>query len=346
VLKQNNFIIILFIISLFGIYVLYHPFLDSIMIAVLLGIATSSLYVGIHQYVKSKLAISIIATTVFIIFFFGPIGYFITNIAIYINSIESGTFTQTIEFARAWVMDLPPEYEWLKTLLIETFQEFDFKALSNQALQLSSSFGSVSAKFVKDLMLITVFYAIFMYYGEVIGGFVSSILPMSKENITSIYTRVSSTMSVVLYSILATAIFEGFLFSLIAIYLGYNGILFGILYGFASLIPVIGGAIMWLPIFFYELSKGNEANAYIVAIYSVVVISIVADTFIKPLIIDRINKTLAHSSETLNALIIFFSILAGLSSFGFWGMIIGPALTSLFFAVVKITNEMQSKESM
>jgi predicted PurR-regulated permease PerM len=33
---------------------------------------------------------------------------------------------------------------------------------------------------------------------------------------------------------------------------------------------------------------------------------------------------------------IFFAIVAGLTTFGFWGMIIGPAITTFFISFLKI----------
>ena len=47
---------------------------------------------------------------------------------------------------------------------------------------------------------------------------------------------------------------------------------------------------MWLPIAIYEASLGSVTNALIIVIYSIIVISLIADTFIKPLIINYINK--------------------------------------------------------
>jgi len=35
-------------------------------------------------------------------------------------------------------------------------------------------------------------------------------------------------------------------------------------------------------------------------------------------------------------MLIFFSILAGMSSYGFWGMILGPAITSFLIAISKV----------
>jgi len=138
--------------------------------------------------------------------------------------------------------------------------------------------------------------------------------------------------------------FEGILFGAAISYMGYNGLLFGIMYGFASLIPVVGGILMWLPFMAYEFSVGNSVNAVFIALYSIVVISIVADTFIKPIIIREINQCLLNEGDTkMNELVIFFAIIAGLSTFGFWGMIVGPAITAFFFTILKLF-EARSKE--
>ena len=106
------------------------------------------------------------------------------------------------------------------------------------------------------------------------------------------------------------------------------------MYAFSSLIPVIGGAIMWVPVSLYLYAIGEVKEAIIVALYSIIVISIITDTFIKPLIIDMIKKHM-HNKIELNPMLIFFSIVAGLSSFGFWGVVIGPAITSIFISILK-----------
>jgi predicted PurR-regulated permease PerM len=151
-------------------------------------------------------------------------------------------------------------------------------------------------------------------------------------------------MSVVFYSIILNAMFQGVLFGVAISFMGYNGLLFGIMYGFASLIPVIGGVIMWLPFTLYEFSLGNNSNALFIALYSIVMISIIADTFIKPLIIKEINtRVLKEDDAKMNELVIFFAIIAGLTTFGFWGMILGPAITALFLTILKLF-EARTKE--
>jgi predicted PurR-regulated permease PerM len=151
-------------------------------------------------------------------------------------------------------------------------------------------------------------------------------------------------MEVVFYSIVVTAIFEGFLFGIMVSYFGFNGLLFGVIYGFASLIPVIGGAVVWIPVSLYSWSNMDSNTAIFIAGYSIVVISIIADTFIKPLIIKVIKENLLKSTIEINEIVIFFSIIAGMSTYGFWGTILGPAITSFLIAITKVYIDYNHKE--
>ncbi len=153
-------------------------------------------------------------------------------------------------------------------------------------------------------------------------------------------------MEVVFYSIIITAIFEGFLFGIMASYFGFNGLLFGVIYGFASLIPIVGGAIVWVPVSLYAWTTIDANAAIFIASYSVLVISIFADTFIKPMIIKVIKEDLLKSNIEVNEIVIFFSILAGMSTYGFWGMILGPAITSFLIAITRIYIDYNSKEQL
>jgi len=116
----------------------------------------------------------------------------------------------------------------------------------------------------------------------------------------------------------------------------------GILYGFASLVPIIGGALMWVPVSLYLWVTQGSSPALIVAAYSIIIISIIADTFIKPVIIKHIDYKLLKQTQAVSEVLVFFSIIAGLTTIGFWGMIIGPAVTTIFIAILKLYHQLQS----
>ena len=65
-------------------------------------------------------------------------------------------------------------------------------------------------------------------------------------------------------------------------------------------------------------------------------ISIVADTFLKPIVIKFINDKLVKIPTKINELLLFFSMIAGISTFGFWGLILGPAIVTFFISTIKL----------
>lgn len=217
-------------------------------------------------------------------------------------------------------------------------------SMATYALTFTKDVGALSAMYLKNSFLVIVFYFFAQYNGAFVVDLLKRVVQMSVEETTMLARELSSVMSVVFYSIIVNAVFQGALFGIAISFMGYNGLLFGIMYSFASLVPVVGGIIMWLPFMLYEFSLGNTSNAVFIALYTVIVISVIADTFIKPLIIKEINgRLLTEDDARMNELVIFFAIIAGLTTFGFWGMILGPAITALFLTILKLF-EARTKE--
>ena len=96
-----------------------------------------------------------------------------------------------------------------------------------------------------------------------------------------------------------------------------------------SIIPVFGTGIVWIPIAINEYLQGNIFNALIIAIYSYTMMSFFIDNVIKLLILNFVNKKLSKNKHRINEFIIFFAIVGGLATFGFWGFILGPAIIAL-----------------
>ncbi len=343
-MKPQYFTAILFATALYWMYLLYAPFLLLITIASLLAISTANIQDYFEKVFKNKLFAASLSSLLLAILFFAPLGYFLATLTIKLNSVEPEVLQKIQLYIKSTIAN-PPEYLlFLKPYLNDAMQEFDTKLLTSSALSSAAKVGAFSAGFLKNAFLIIIFYFFAQYNGSAIIAFIKRIVQMSVDESTLMVKELSAVMGVVFYSIIATAMFEGMLFGLAISYLGYNGILFGVMYGFASLIPVIGGIIMWLPFMLYELSFGNTHAAIFIALYSIVVISIVADTFIKPLIIKEINNRVLHNNQTqMNELVIFFAIIAGLTTFGFWGMILGPAITAFFLTILKLFED-RSKE--
>jgi len=238
-----------------------------------------------------------------------------------------------------FVQESSKDIVFINDFLNDLTSKIDVGKTVQNILSVGAYLGKNSAKFMIDMVMILIFFFFFTLYSSSIATFMKELLPIKKEDSTILFYESSNVMTVVLYSILITAVFEGFLFGFFLTFFGYDGLLFGVLYGFASLIPVVGGVIMWLPIVIYEATTNSLGNAIIIAVYSILVISVVADTFVKPMIIKYINQKVVKTPTSVNELLIFFSIVAGLSSFGFWGMIIGPAMVTFFISIMHLLKK-------
>jgi len=343
-MRPQYFVAILFATSLYWMYLLYAPFLLSITIAALLAVSTSNIQEGLYKFFNSRLAAALTSSFLMAILFFAPLGYFLASLSIHLNSLEPESYIKIESYLRELVKTPPDFLLFLKPFATDTLQDLNINNFTTGVLSITGKVGAFSAGFLKNAFLVIVFYFFAQYNGAYIISFLKRVVQMSIDETTLLAKELSAVMSVVFYSILITATFEGILFGVAISFMGFNGLLFGIMYGFASLVPVVGGILMWLPFMIYEFAIGNSGNAIFIALYSVIVISIIADTFIKPLIIKDINmRLLKEDDKRMNELVIFFAIIAGLATFGFWGMILGPAITAFFLTILKLF-EARTKE--
>lgn len=336
-MKAKYFVGILFATSLYWMYLLYAPFLLSITIAALLTISTASIDAYFIKLSNSKFIAALTSSILLAALFFAPLGYFLATFTIMLRDVDQQTFNGVVNYLTDFATNPPESLEFAKPYIMEQLKYLDMNNITATILSVTATIGAFSASFLKNALLIIVFYFFAQYNGKKVIDFLKRVIHISIDESTQLVKELTSVMSVVFYSILATAAFEGILFGIAISYMGYNGLLFGIMYGFASLIPVVGGIFMWLPFMLWEISIGSTSSAIFIALYSIIVISIVADTFIKPLIIKDINNRLLKADDTrINEIVIFFAIIAGLATFGFWGMILGPAITAFFLTILKL----------
>jgi predicted PurR-regulated permease PerM len=269
-----------------------------------------------------------------------PIGYIATTGITYLTKMDINSLNTILTKTKELVKDIPYIKDYAEQYLT-TEQILPY--LQSVSVYIGKM-GSKGLEFLKDTILVVLFYTFIIYNQEKIMNLITLIIPTTPDKARYLLDEISSTIEIVFYSILLTAIFEGVLFGVFVSFYGFNGLLLGFIYGFASLIPVVGGTIVWLPVSLLAWSKFNDANVAItIALYSIIVISIIADTFIKPIIIKVIKEKLLDNNIKINELIIFFSIIAGMGSYGFWGMIIGPAVTTFLIATTNAYIEFNQK---
>jgi len=345
-LKNGKIFLFCFILCILALLIyLFKGFLLVIAIASLMAVATSNLHAKILNLTKGhRLLASGITTTCIIILFFAPFIYASIELAKALKNFDINLVNSTLEYIKNYQFTLPESLRFLEPKIKEFLSGIDLNSISKQILNELSTFTKNGAKFLVDMVLICIFYFFANLYGTELVIYLKSIIPIEKKEFEDVLSEVANVMAVVLYSMVFNAIFQGALFGIITTIFGYDGLLFGLIFSVSSLIPAVGGALIYVPLSLYEFALNNHQAAFWIFGYSVLVISFFADTLIKPLIIKWINQKLVKTPAKINEFLIFLAMLAGISTFGFWGIILGPAILTFFISTLRMYAILKDKK--
>lgn len=338
------FFIIAFLATLFALFTLYAPFLMNLLIAFLLFIATQSIYDILLKSIKSQFLSACIMVLGLLIICIAPIFYVLLNLANFATNLNLGNFQNFLLDTQNYLIASSKSLlEYLPEILqkeinnyLEQLHSIQWGDILKRAFTIIATASKNSLSFLSDTFFILIFLFFFYFYYKSFKAYLLRLIPFNPEKLKAIYAEVSAVINVVFYSSIISMFLQGFLFGLLMLFYGYNAYLLGVFYGFASLVPIIGGTLVWLPVAGYEAYLGNYANALIISLYSIIVIATLADNGVKPFIIAFINRVFIKTPVKINEMLIFFAIIAGLTSFGFWGIVLGPTITALFIALLRI----------
>ena len=164
--------------------------------------------------------------------------------------------------------------------------------------------------------------------GTEVERFLLRFIPLKKENVHLLSQQTKSMIKANAIGIPVLAVIQGLVATLGYWIFGVDDFgLWGFLTGVFSLVPVVGTAVIWVPLVAYLYAVNQTGHATGLLIYSLVLITN----------IDYVARlTLLKKFMDVHPLITALGIIAGLGLFGFWGVIFGPLLISYFIILVKI----------
>ena len=180
-------------------------------------------------------------------------------------------------------------------------------------------------------LAINLFVMIFVLYFMLIGGkkmeaYVNDILPFNEANTQEVIREINMIVRSNAIGIPLLAIIQGGVAMIGYLLFGAPNILMlGFLTCFATIIPMVGTALVWFPVAAYLAISGDWFNAIGIAAYGAIVVSL-SDNLIRFILQKKMADT--------HPLITIFGVVIGLPLFGFMGVIFGPLLLSLFFLFV------------
>jgi predicted PurR-regulated permease PerM len=153
-------------------------------------------------------------------------------------------------------------------------------------------------------------------------------IPLKEENVELLSNETKNMIKANAIGIPVLAIIQGIVATIGYWIFGVKDFgLWGFLTGVFSMVPIVGTAIIWLPLTAYLFSINQTGNAAGLLIYAVVLI----------INIDYVVRlTLLKKFMDVHPLVTVFGVIIGIGLFGFWGVIFGPLLISYFIILVKI----------
>lgn len=337
----------LLVVILYGAFLILTPFLTAIAWAVILAILVYPLYLWLLGMMRGRAtlaALTVIAMIILIVIAPGiELVRFLTEEAILlVQSVRSLMDEDGKQgwLAKPWVQVVVGWWDLVAFYLTGFNININWKELLVQGAQNSSKFlvervtgiaQNVLLFTVNVLIaLITLFFL--LRDGKEFFSRLQRLLPMDQEHQQRLFKNIVDAVLAVVHGSLVVGMVQGLLAGLAYHFLGVPfAVLWGVVTGFAALLPVGGSTLVSIPATLYLFLQGETLRAIVLLVWSLGIVGSV-DNILKPLIIgNRLG---------LPVLFLFFGILGGLALFGALGIVLGPVI----FALLRALLDLYSRE--
>ncbi|CZF79218.1 AI-2E family transporter [Grimontia marina] len=328
------------LLAAYACYMLIAPYLGSIVLAFIVSL----LFFPLHEKIENKLpsypnvasALSCTLLTVIIIIpmIFVAAAILSQGVTFFTGAYEWLTKGGAKEILAAPIMKtgLALVDKWLPTDSINP-QELIAKAastlssMSSQMLGMSSKIlGDVTGVFVNFLLMLFVLFFLLRDHDKIIN-MLRHVSPLSRSQEDTLLDEAEKVAKSAVLGSFLTALAQGIVGGFAMWLAGFAGLFWGTMMAFASFIPVVGTALIWLPAAGYLLLIGQWEWAAFLAGWGVIIVGSV-DNILRPL--------LMQGNSGMNTLLIFFSLIGGLHVYGLMGLIYGPIIFSLTLVLFRM----------
>lgn len=247
------------------------------------------------------------------------------------QGLQSGALGQWLDakvtLAKAYLahLNLPLPAEEIKfESLVRTILTNASRFIYSKAIGILTGFTG----FFLDLILV-LFVAFFLFLqGDDFIAEIKKLSPLAAADNEMILREIEATIKATLWSTVVVAFIQGFLGGLGFLLFGVPQPAFwGTVMIPASVIPVVGAAIIWLPAVGYLILQGAWGHALALLVFCTIIIGSV-DNLLKPL--------LMRGTRATPTVFVLLAILGGISYFGMIGFILGPFILSLLLSMLTI----------
>lgn len=239
----------------------------------------------------------------------------------------------------AWLDELYAsiaQWPWLEKMLNDVSAHFETALGDIVQTVVSSSFGFVGGTVLTLwlLLLFITFTTLFVAYAEHIKKIAITILNIPSSMMGRFVHSQFRALRGVMLGILLVAMAQGFLCGIGFAFAGVRQPAFwGLLATLVAPIPMVGTALVWLPLCLSLWFTGKGIAAVGLALWGLIAVAGI-DNILRPLFL--------RSGIDTSIVVLIISILCGMASFGPVGLIAGPVLLAFALQAVKEGNALKT----
>ncbi len=244
-----------------------------------------------------------------------------TDIQNFLNAVKHNPISQKLHLSQALSVEKLTE-------LAQTFTGF----ILNSVRVVTQNSLVFSAMFV------IMFYALFFFVrdGEKLLKQIMHLCPLGDRYEKILYEKFTSTVRATIKGTMTVGIIQGVLGFLMFAVAGIKGAaIWGVLMVIMACIPAVGCYFVWLPVAIAEIIIGNTGVGVGMILFGALVIGTI-DNILRPVLVGRDSQ--------MHPLLVLFSTLGGIATFGISGFVIGPVIASLLLAFWEMYDEYYKKD--
>ncbi len=186
--------------------------------------------------------------------------------------------------------------------------------------------GTLNSISILAMVYFILYFLLYQAFDVEVG--LRKYLPFKKANVNKLVTKSRNLIQSNALGIPIVAIAQGIV-GLIGYWIfgAKEFVLLGVLTAVASVIPIVGTMLIYIPLMLFMLAQGQTGQGVGIGIWGLVIIGGV-DNIVRFLV--------AKKMANVHPLVTIFGVIMGVNLFGFLGIIFGPILLSLFVLLIEI----------
>lgn len=337
------FLILLLLFSLYLGFSIVEPFLHTLIFSTVLAVLFTPIFTSFVEMCKGRRALASMLTVGVIVFcLLLPMTFLVMALIsqgveslVTLNSwIVSGSYKEIIstEILDKYVLMATKDLPFLRlheldiqASIIQYSKEFA-QAMFGVGTQLVGNAVKLILHFF--LMVFILFY--FFRDGTKMVAYLRHLSPLRGKQEDYIIDSLKRVARGVLMGCLLVAVLQGFAGGIGLAVVGIPAFFWGAMMALASLIPVLGTGLVWVPSVGYLLLIGDWKMAIFLTFWcGILVVGI--DTVLRPIFMREASR--------VSTFYIFLAILGGVYTFGMLGIFYGPLILSLVMVMLHIYIE-------